>query len=164
MKRFLWLLIATLLFSACSTAVIPEPKKNFIPSGMSQSEVKQTILKAIARLAPTTTSQIVLHDILSVHGASSHWYVEKVEPQVIRAATRPRGQHYVAVNVQYTETQWWVTIVDGENIKFDGKHIHENALPWVQKLERTLHQAFLSYQIGVDETPKPDGNSSGDGG
>ncbi len=152
MNRSLGLILAALVLSACNTSVIPAPTKNLIPPNIPLDQVKPIILKSLQNSHktqwdnPQSTGQMVAGEIFGALRGYTGWNSEKIEPGQIRASTLRRSKHYVAVNISYTESEWWLTIVEGKNIKFDGERIHEEALLWVQQLEHRIRLAFGTYQ------------------
>jgi len=144
-------LLLVLGMAGCLGALIPEPTKNPVPAGLALKDVRRLIVLSIDKSAktqwdnPTTTSQKVLREVFASLQASNKWGIESIEPNAIRAATHPRS-HYVAVKVHFTEVEWWVVIVDGRRIKFDGERIHKKAIFWVDSLEQHIRRAFGSYQ------------------
>lgn len=149
-------LLCVLGMVGCHTVSIPEPTKNLVPPGMPLETVRRLIVLSIDESSaksewenPTTPSQKVLKEVFAVLKSRSHWRIEAIEPQAIRAAIRHRS-HYVAAKVQFTESEWWVVIVDGRRIKFDGESIHEKGLLWVDDLEQQIRRAFGTYQTMIE--------------
>jgi hypothetical protein len=142
--------------AGCHTVQIPEPTKNLVPPGMPLETVRRLIVLSIDRSSansewenPTTTSQKVLKEVFTILKSNSQWHIEAIEPQAVRAAFRHRS-HYVAAKVHFTESEWWVAIVDGTNIKFDGERIHEKGLLWRDNLEHQIRRAFGTYQTMIE--------------
>lgn len=149
-------MILIFFVAGCRTATIPEPTKNLVSPETPLPIVKQIILRSINNSgktqwdAPTTTAQKVLREVFASISTHNRWDIEAIEPDGIRASTRHRNKHYVAVKVHYTDTEWWVAIVDGKNIKFDGESIHEKAILWVEALEQRIRRAFGTYQTMIE--------------
>ncbi|MCZ6624277.1 MAG: hypothetical protein O7B35_08630 [Deltaproteobacteria bacterium] len=147
--------LCVLGMAGCLGALIPEPTKNAVPAGMALEDVRRLIVLSIDKSTktqwdnPASTSQKVLREVFAALQASNKWGIESIEPSAIRAATHPRS-HYVAVKVHFTEAEWWVVIVDGRRIRFDGERIHEKALFWVDSLEQHIRRAFGTYQTMIE--------------
>jgi len=156
MKTFGAVIMIMVILGGCHTAVIQQPTKNHVPSGMSVADVRRLITASVGLASrtqwdnSTTTAQKVMKEIFSMYNARSEWRIESIEPRAIRASIAQRGKYYVAVKVHFTETEWWLEIVDGKNIKYDGEHIHEKAILWVFDLERKIRRALGDYQVRVE--------------
>lgn len=145
----------------CRSALIPIPTKNPIPPGMSLEDVRLLIALSIDPLAKANwnTTATPSHKVLkemSVGGQSNpEWRLESIELQAIGAAFSKRtgkhySQYYLAIRIHFTETEWWIAIIDGPQLGFDGERIHKNALVWVNELEQGIRQRFKTYQTIVE--------------
>lgn len=105
-------------------------------------EIRLLIVLSIDRSAranwdtPSTTSQKALQEVFAEGQTNTRWSVEAIEANTIRAEFSHRGgnhysQYYASVHIHFTKAEWWITIIDGRNLGFDGERIHKNALLWV---------------------------------
>ncbi len=134
----------------CSTVTLPNPVANRLPHGLAFQEIQTIILFTIEGSKKTdskdtmSTSQRFMNALADTLEASSEWSVEAIQPNGIRAATH-RNTQSVEISVRYSKSRWWIKILDGRNVRYDGHHIHENALLWVHALETRIHRAFEIY-------------------
>lgn len=139
------------LFVGCSTVTIPNPVANRVPNGLPFQDIQPIILLTIegSKDTPsskgTSTSQRLMHALADTLETSSAWSVEAIQPTGIRAATH-RNTQSVVISIRYSKTRWWIKILDGGNVRYDGHHIHENALLWVNQLEKRIRRAFSIYE------------------
>ncbi len=143
-------LLYAALFVGCSTVTIPNPVANRLPNGLPFEEIRPIILLTIEGSkktdsnSDTSTSQRFMNSLADTLEARSEWNVEAIQPNGIRAATH-RNTQSVVISIRYSKSRWWIKILDGLNVRFDGHHIHENALLWVHTLEKRIHRAFEIY-------------------
>ncbi len=138
------------LFVGCSIVTIPNPAANRVPNGLAFQEIQPIILFTIEGSKETdsnnttSTLQRFMNSLTDTLGANSEWSVEAIQPNGIRAATH-RNTQSVVISVRYSKSRWWIKILDGRNVRYDGHHIHENAMLWVNALEKRIRRAFEIY-------------------
>ncbi len=139
------------LFVGCSTVTIPNPVANRVPQGLPFHDIQPIILltlegsKKTESNNATSTSERFMHALANTLETSSEWSVKAIQPNGIRAATH-RNTQSVVISVRYSKTRWWIKILDGRNVRYDGHHIHENAILWVDQLEEQIRRAFEIYE------------------
>ncbi len=139
------------LFMGCSTVTIPNPVANRVPHGLPFQDIQPIILLTIEESKKTesnpapSTSERFMNSLADTLEASNEWRVEAIQPNGIRAATH-RNTQSVVISVRYSKTRWWIKILDGRNVRYDGHHIHENAIVWVNQLEKRIRRAFDIYE------------------
>ncbi len=159
------ILVIILLLSVglvgCRSALIPIPTKNPVPRGMPLEDVRLLIALSIDPLSKTnwnpssTPSQRALKEMFAGGQSNPQWRLEAIEPQAITAGFSKRtgkhySQYYLAVRVHFSEANWWIAIIDGPQLGFNGERIHKNALVWVNELEQGIRQRFKTYQTIVE--------------
>ncbi len=138
------------LLVGCSTVTIPNPVANRVPNGVPFQNVQPIILSTIEGAKKTdshnatSTLERFMNSLADTLEASSEWSVEAIQPNGIRAVTHRNAQS-VVISIRYSKTRWWIKILDGGNVRYDGHHIHEKALLWVHTLETRIHRAFEIY-------------------
>ncbi len=139
------------LIVGCSTVTIPNPVANRVPSGLLFQDIQPIILLTIEGSQETTSSnatstlQRFMKSLANTLEANSEWSVEAIHSNGIRAVTH-RNTQSVVISVRYSKTRWWIKILDGRNVRYDGHHIHENAILWVNQLEIRIRRAFEIYE------------------
>ena len=138
------------LFVGCSTVTIPNPVANRVPNGLAFQDIQLIILltiegsKKIDSNSDTSLSQRFMNSLADTLEASSEWSVEAIQPNGIRAAIH-RNTQSVVISIRYSKTRWWIRILDGRNVRYDGHLIHENAMMWGNAREKRIHRAFEVY-------------------
>lgn len=139
----------------CRSALIPPATKNPIPSGMSLEDVRLLIalsidgsVKANCSTTPTPSHK-VMKELFAISQTDLLWTLDNIETKTIRATYSIRKDEFysVSLHIHFSETEWWIAIVDGRNLGFNGERIHKNALVWVGNLEQKIRQKFNAYQI-----------------
>ncbi len=153
------ILVVILLLSvglvSCRSALIPTATKNPIPSGMSLEDVRLLIALSIDGSVKTnwsttpTPSHKILQELFANSQTDSLWTLENIETKTIRAKYTIRKDEFysVSLHINFSDVEWWIAIVDGRNLGFNGERIHKNALVWVDHLEQKIRQNFNAYQI-----------------
>ena len=148
MKRYCTVLFAALCVG-CSTVTIPNPVANRLPIGLPFQDIQPIIFFTIEGSRESdsknamSTSQRFMNSLADTLETSSDWSVEAIQPNGIRAATH-RNTQSVTISVRYSKTRWWIKILEGSNVRYDGHHIHEDAMLWVNQLEKNGFAVHLT--------------------
>ena len=113
-------IVALILLSGCRSAPIYNAKDVPISPRLSASE--EQIAEAIWSA-----------------GRQLGWSIKQVGAWKIKAVKHIR-RHSLTVSIEYSKTAFNILYVDSENLKYDGRNIHENYNVWVRQLEERIQK------------------------
>ena len=150
------LLLAVGLLS-CRTAAIREPEIIRVPSGLTEDQVEQAIVLALAELPPGTivlehkASQVTDEILDRLFGADdpASWFVEARDSGVVFSGYQ-QDQHYLGVAIRYDTREVRVEIITSQNLMQSKSRIHKEVYVWIAALEVKIRQALgaISTQAG----------------
>jgi len=145
MFRYLVILTLALIIEACSTTKIVESPPMLLSPGIIVNQVESAIRAAIN----------------SYNGA---WLVEEAYPGSIIAGLHVRN-HYMKVEINYSEQGISSHIISSKNLKQDKNSIHKKALYWQNRLDASIKLEInkLSMPLGTGSkiTEKTDSQTPG---
>ena len=86
---------------------------------------------------PATVTPKDVSEAIFAAGRREGWRVREVTPGQINAEKTVRT-HRAFVRIDYDTTGFSVTLVEAENLLFDGTRIHKTYNLWVQQLEKSI--------------------------
>lgn len=105
-------------------------------------------------LAPVPTTpekqQLALLQVekaIVLAGNSLGWSTTVQSPGVITATIRLRD-HFAAVNITYSPSNYSINYKDSTNLKYDGKTIHSNYNGWIDNLDRAIRKNLAEAAYG----------------
>ena len=90
--------------------------------------------------SPTITQQEVSETIWAA-GRREGWRVLEVAPGKLRAEKSLRT-HRALVEIDYDTTGYSITLIESDNLLYDGHRIHKTYNLWIEKLQASIEQEF----------------------
>ena len=98
----------------------------------------------IGARAPVTDKEV--SEAIGAAGRREGWRVREVAPGQIKAEKTVRT-HRAMVRINYDTTGYSITLVEADNLLFDGTSIHKTYNLWVQQLDKSI-QDELRFRFG----------------
>ena len=87
--------------------------------------------------APATATPAELSEAIWAAGRREGWRVREVEPGKLRAEKTVRT-HRALVDIDYDATAFSITLVEANDLLYDGTSIHKTYNVWVAQLEKSI--------------------------
>lgn len=119
MFRYFVISLLAFVICACSTSKIIEEPPVLLPSGITTGEIEAAIRGAI-------------------NSYNGSWLIEEANPGSIIAGLHVRN-HYMKVEIRYSEHDISSHIINSVNLKQDKDSIHKKALYWQHRLNLSVN-------------------------
>jgi hypothetical protein len=86
---------------------------------------------------PPTTTMAQVSDAIWAAGRREGWRVREVSPGQVNAEKAVRT-HRALVRIDYDTRGFGITLLEADNLLYDGTHIHKAYNLWVQQLEKSI--------------------------
>jgi len=151
-------LFLLIFLSGCTTTANISPKPTPIPCALSKEETRQAIMATLndspkkkLTQGQERTDKLLGFFLGEGYSRSQYWFYEGSGRDIVYTGYH-NGNHYMRVEVRYSETDITYEIVDSKNLKQSHDSIHKNVFVWLGNFDRIIRANLGKYERYKIET------------